>query len=80
MTDTDSLLQAVRRFMALRGAPKEFLADQGSHTVACSKEISGVLELIDWNMVDGWCAKRYIKWKFAPPQAQHMNGVTESLI
>ena len=41
--------------MALRGAPKEFLADQGSQTVACSKEISGVLELIDWNMVDGWC-------------------------
>ena len=80
MTDTDSLLQAVRRFMALRGAPMQFLADQGSQTVACSKEISGVLELIDWNMVDGWCAKRYIKWKFAPPQAQHMNGVTESLI
>ena len=78
--DTDSLLQAIRRFMSLRGAPKEFLADQGSQMIACSKEIAGILELIDWNMVEGWCAKRSISWKFVPPQAQHMNGVTESLI
>ena len=78
--DTDSLLQAIRRFMSLRGAPREFLADQGSQIIACSKEIAGVLELIDWNVVEGWCAKRTIEWKFVPPQAQHMNGVTESLI
>ena len=78
--DTDSLLQALRRFMSLRGAPKEFLADQGTQMIACSKEIVGILELIDWNMVEGWCAKRTIEWKFVPPQAQHMNGVTESLI
>ena len=78
--DTDSLLQAIRRFMSLRGAPKEFLADQGSQMIACSKEIAGVLELIDWSVVEGWCTKRTIAWKFVPPQAQHMNGVTESLI
>ena len=35
--DTDAILQAVRRFMALRGSPKEFLSDQGSQLVACSK-------------------------------------------
>ena len=78
--DTDSLLQALRRFMALRGAPKEFLADQGTQIIACSKEVIGALELIDWNMVSGWCAKRTIEWKFVPPQAPHMNGVTESLV
>ena len=36
--------------------------------------------MIDWNMVSGWCAKRTIEWKFVPPQAPHMNGVTESLV
>jgi hypothetical protein len=66
--------------MALRGAPREFLADQGSQMIACSKEVAGILELIDWNVVEGWCTKRSITWKFVPPQAQHMNGVTESLI
>ena len=78
--DCDSLLQSIRRFMAIRGAPKEFLSDQGSQLVACSKEIVGALELIDWSIIDGWCAKRNITWKFIPPQAQHMNGVSESLV
>ncbi|MCP3850322.1 MAG: hypothetical protein GY694_08820 [Gammaproteobacteria bacterium] len=78
--DCDSLLQTIRRFMSLRGAPREFLSDQGSQLVACSKEITGALELIDWSIVDGWCARRGIAWKFVPPQAQHMNGVAESLV
>ena len=77
---TDALLQAIRRFMSLRGAPKEFLSDQGSQMVACSKEVEGMLELMDWNFVEGWCAKRSIDWKFVPPQGQHMNGVAESLV
>ena len=77
---TDALLQTIRRFMALRGAPKEFLSDQGTQLIACSKEITGILELIDWSLIQGWCAKREIKWKFVPPQGQHMNGVSESLV
>ena len=77
---TDAMLQALRRFMALRGTPQKFLSDQGSQLVACSKEVATMLELIDWNMVEGWCSKKSIEWKFTPPQGQHMNGVTESLI
>ena len=78
--DTDALLQAIRRFMSLRGCPKELLSDQGSQMIACHKEVAVMLELVDWNLVDGWCSRRGIFWKFVPPQGQHMNGVTESLI
>ena len=77
---TDALLQALRRFMTIRGAPKEFLSDQGTQLIACSKEVTGVLELLDWSMVEGWCTKRSVSWKFVPPHGQHMNGVSESLI
>ena len=77
---TDALLQALRRFMSLRGCPKEFLSDQGTQIIACSKEVAGILELINWDAIEGWCSKREIVWKFVPPQGQHMNGVTESLI
>ena len=77
---TDALLQAIRRFMSLRGCPKEFLSDQGSQMVACSKEVEVMLEMIDWSFVDGWCSRRGVSWKFVPPQGQHMNGVAESLI
>ena len=78
--DTDALLQAIRRFMSLRGCPKELLSDHGSQMIACHKEVAVMLELVDWNLVDGWCSRRGISWKFVPPQGQHMNGVTESLI
>ncbi|NRA93174.1 MAG: hypothetical protein HRU26_10915 [Psychroserpens sp.] len=77
---TDAVLQALRRFMSIRGTPREFLSDQGTQLIACSKEVSGMLELLNWNIVEGWCAKREVKWKFVPPQGQHMNGVSESLI
>ena len=78
--DTDALLQAIRRFMSLRGCPKELLSDHGSQMIACHKELAVMLELVDWSFVDGWCSRRGITWKFVPPQGQHMNGVTESLI
>ena len=77
---TDAVLQSVRRFISLRGTPSQFLSDQGSQLIACSKEVSCMLELIDWSYIDGWCSKRCIEWKFVPPQGQHMNGVTESLV
>ena len=77
---TDALLQTIRRFMSLRGCPKEFVSDLGTQIMACSKEVAGILELIDWNTIEGWCGKRKISWKFVPPQGQHMNGVTESLV
>ena len=77
---TDALLQAVRRFMAVRGTPKRFTSDQGTQLIACSKEVAVMLELIDWSVIEGWCSRRTIEWQFVPPQGQHMNGVTESLI
>ena len=78
--DTDALLQAIRRFMSLRGCPKELLSDHGSQMIACHKEVAVMLELVDWNLVDGWCSRKGITWKLVPPQGQHMNGVTESLV
>ena len=57
----DALLQALRRFMALRGTPKRFLSDQGTQLVACSKEVSVMLELTDWSIIEGWCSRRSIE-------------------
>ena len=77
---THALLQALTRFVALRGTPKRFLSDQSTQLVACSKEVSVMLELTDWSIIEGWCSRRSIEWHVVPPQGLHMNGVTESLI
>ena len=77
---TDALIQTIRRFMSLRGCPKEILSDQGTQLVACHKELAVMLELMDWSLIDGWCSRRGVEWKFVPPQGQHMNGVSEALV
>ena len=78
--DTDALLQAIRRFMNLRGTPKVIYSDQGSQMVAASKEVGVCLELINWDVVYGWCTKREIEWRLVPVGGQHMNACSESLI
>jgi hypothetical protein len=44
---TESFLMAVRRFMALHGAPKRFQSDQGTQLVASSKQMA----TWDWKAV-----------------------------
>ena len=77
---TDSVLQALRRFISVRGSPQQIVSDQGSQMVGCSKEIDFLLELVNWDVVEGWCTSERINWKLVPPQAQHMNGCSEALI
>ena len=77
---TDSVLQALRRFISIRGCPRQIISDQGTQLVACSKEVEFLLELINWDLVFGWCSSKGISWKLVPPQGQHMNGCSEALV
>ena len=77
---TDSVLQALRRFISVRGAPHQIMSDHGSQMVSCSKEVAFLVELVSWDVVEGWCASNGIVWKLVPPQAQHMNGCSEALV
>ena len=78
--DTDSVLQALNRFMSIRGSPSTILSDQGSQMRAASREVANMLEVVEWNTLKGWCAKKGIKWRFTPVQGQHVNGCCEALI
>ena len=77
---TDAVLQALRRFISLRGCPRQMFSDHGSQLVGCSKEVKFFKELVNWDLVEGWCTSEGISWKLFPPQGQHMNGCAESLI
>ena len=78
--DTDSFLQVLRRFMNLHGTPSRIISDQGSQLIAASKEVEGMLELLDWNFVKGWTAKQRIEWDFVPVKGQHVNGCAEAMV
>ena len=74
---TDSILQTIRKFATIRGYPTEMISDQGSQLRAASKDITK-----DWNwtVISEWAANSKMKWTIVPAEAQHQNGLSESMI
>jgi hypothetical protein len=59
---TESFLMAVRRFMALHGAPKRFQSDQGTQLVAASKQLA----TWDWTAVHEQAEREGAEWHIVP--------------
>lgn len=77
---SSSFINALRRFIAIRGPVNEFRSDRGTNFVAASKELK--CEIID---VEDPVMKQYIDsqnivWRFNPPHSSHMGGVWERMI
>ncbi len=72
----ESFLMAVRRFMALHGAPKRFQSDQGTQLVAASKQLA----TWDWTAVHELVEREGAEWHIVPTGGQHYNGQAERLI
>ncbi|XP_062533985.1 uncharacterized protein LOC134203005 [Armigeres subalbatus] len=68
---------AIRRFIAIRGAPQEIYSDNGSNFVGASRELQTQINNGDLANTFTNC---YTKWKFNPPAAPHMGGVWERLV
>jgi hypothetical protein len=73
---TESFLMAVRRFMALHGAPKRFQSDQGTQLVAASKQLA----TWDWTAVHEITKGMNAEWHIVPTGGRHYNGQAERLI
>ncbi len=73
---TDSFLLAVRRFMAMHGAPRRFQSDQGTQLVAAAKQI----RLWDCSHVYQEVGTHGAEWHLVPTGAQHFNGQAEWML
>ncbi|XP_023819257.1 uncharacterized protein LOC111948793 [Oryzias latipes] len=78
--DTDSFLNALQRFIARRGEPKEIRSDNGTNFVGGLRELRQAVA--EWNQrkIADHLLQSNIKWIFNPPGASHMGGVWERLI
>ncbi|KAK2920579.1 hypothetical protein Q8A73_000064 [Channa argus] len=78
--DTDSFINALRRFIARRGQVLEIHSDNGTNFVGAEGELKRSLE--EWNMskIENRLTQSGIKWMFNPPSASHFGGVWERLI
>ena len=78
--DTDSFLNALRRFIARRGYPCTIHSDNATNFVGGKREMSSSLKDFDVQQIEKFCVKNQIEWDFNPPYASHMGGVWERVI
>ena len=78
--DTDSFINAFRRFIARRGKPKIMRSDNGTNLTSAEKELKAAIN--DWNKdrIHEYCLQENVDWKFQPPMSSHFGGVFERQI
>lgn len=69
--DTDSCINALRRFIARRGQVKELRSDNGTNFVGAERELRRAIE--GWNLeqIDDTHLLKGIEWTFNPPTGSH---------
>ncbi|XP_078384040.1 uncharacterized protein LOC144666486 [Oculina patagonica] len=78
--DTDSFLQALRRFISRRGPVREIRSDNGTNFVGARRELREALNEMDQKEITEQLRQQNVDWKFNPPAASHMGGVWERQI
>lgn len=78
--DTDSFINALRRFIARRGQVKELCSDNGTNFVGAERELRRSMELWNQSQIHEELLQRGIKWMFNPPTGSHHRGAWERLI
>ena len=83
--ETDSFINALRRFIARRGPVREIRSDQGTNIVGAERELKKALDELDHSAIQRNLCKDFnsdwiIQWKQNPRAASHMGGVWERQI
>ncbi|XP_033105089.1 uncharacterized protein LOC117107502 [Anneissia japonica] len=78
--DTDSFLNALRRFIARRGKPEKIYSDNGTNFHDADRELRENLKILKQRKIENFLHEREIEWVFNPPTASHMGGAWERLI
>ncbi|XP_062819808.1 uncharacterized protein LOC134294043 [Anolis carolinensis] len=78
--DTSSFLNALKRFIALRGPIKSIRSDCGTNFVGATKELNCVSRFGRDPKVQNFTNTEQIMWTFNVPHASHMGGVWERMI
>ena len=78
--DTDSFINALERFIARRGEPKEIWSDNGTNFVGAETEMKRTIQQWNQTQIHQHLLRRQIDWHFNTPRASHMGGLWERQI
>lgn len=77
---TSSFINALRRFISIRGKVKEFFSDRGSNFIGCVKELGIPSICVEDKPLKTFLNDQETVWKFNTPYSSHMGGSWERLI
>ena len=75
--DTDSCINALRRFIARRGQVKLIRSDNGTNFVGANRELREEIKKWNQSKIADALNQHGIKWEFNPPAGSHFGGVWE---
>ena len=78
--DTDSCINALRRFICRRGQVSHLRSDNGTNFIGAERELREALAALNHSKIQNAFLQEGIKWSFNPPTASHHGGVWERLI
>lgn len=78
--NTDSCINALRRFLCHRGTITIICTDNGTNFVGAQKELKNALTKLDHHKIQNALLKDGVKWIFNPPFGAHYGEVWERLI
>ena len=78
--DTDSFINALRRFIARRERPKEIRSDNCTNFTSAESELKHLIH--EWNQekIHEYLLQQEVNWHFNPPSTSHCGGAGERLI
>ncbi|XP_061891197.1 uncharacterized protein LOC133641474 isoform X1 [Entelurus aequoreus] len=77
--DTSCFINALRRFLAIRGPVKLIRSDRGTNFISACKELK-IPSNIDNTSVEKFLSDQDCRWMFNVPHASHMGGPWERMI
>ena len=78
--ETDSFIQALRRFIPRRCPIREISSDNGTNFVGANTELRQAVDEIDNEQIRSRLHKEGTDWIFNPPSGSHMGGIWERQI
>lgn len=78
--DTDSCINAIRRFVCRRGQVTIMRSDNGTNFVAAERELREAIQRLDNDKIEKALQPKGIKWIFNSPAASHQGGIWERQI
>ena len=78
--ETNSCIDAIRRFICRRGTVQKIVSDNGTNLVGANKEMSAEIRCWNQSAIVNALHQKGIQWEFNPPSASHFGGVWERLI